>query len=75
MVDLGASVARGKNVMASVTVGAARSNFIRSRQYPAVNALPVLFDGMSKWNVVSRKKIFVAVAGSAGIGQIFLCNR
>src|SRR5271165_3401830 len=72
VIDLGTRVARREDAMASVAVGATRSNLVRSRRDSAVHASPVLFDRMGEGDVVTGEKVAIAVTGSTSIRQVLL---
>ena len=75
VVDLGTRILRGKDSVASVTIGAGCSSSISVGHCAAVHALFIKFHRMREWNVVPGEKLLVAVTGGAGVRQIFLGHR
>ncbi len=61
--------------MATMTIRTGCGRAVSIYDGSAVHALLIKFDWMRERNFVSRKKLLVAMTGSACVRQIFFSNR
>lgn len=72
VIDFGQRILRGQDAVAAMTIRTSCGGDVAIHDGASVNALFVQLDGMGKRDLVTRKKLGVAVASGAGIRQIFL---